>query len=160
MEPKEPEAEASQDGGAQLALNTNSSIAVETLEQVAAYDVPEEKSPHTREKEIDDKEMGDEIRYISNDEESLHIGKGMTASEKVDNMEEIALYALHVEDDRSLNPWTFRMWFLGKVTRSWTLEFYLTVCRPWIIMLRIRPSHHLQLQTSGDYSYSNVPMRG
>ncbi|KUJ19163.1 OPT superfamily oligopeptide transporter [Mollisia scopiformis] len=28
-------------------------------------------------------------------------------------MEEIALYALHVDDDPSLNPWTFRTWFLG-----------------------------------------------
>jgi hypothetical protein len=25
-------------------------------------------------------------------------------------MEEIALYALHVDDDPSLNPWTFRTW--------------------------------------------------
>jgi hypothetical protein len=117
MEPKVPEAEAPQDGGAHLAFNTNSSTGVETLEQVAAYDVSEEKKSYTRDKEIADKELGDEIRYISNDEESLHIGKGMTAAEKVENMEEIALYALHVDDDRSLNPWTFRMWFLGKVTR-------------------------------------------
>ncbi|KAK8051943.1 hypothetical protein PG993_003328 [Apiospora rasikravindrae] len=36
-----------------------------------------------------------------------------TAAEKVDNMEEIGLYALHVEDDPSLNPWTFRTWFIG-----------------------------------------------
>ncbi|KAH8887176.1 OPT superfamily oligopeptide transporter [Thozetella sp. PMI_491] len=37
----------------------------------------------------------------------------MTAAEKVEKMEEIALYALHVEDDPSLNPWTFRVLFLG-----------------------------------------------
>jgi hypothetical protein len=28
-------------------------------------------------------------------------------------MEDIALTALHVDDDPTLNPWTFRMWFLG-----------------------------------------------
>ncbi|KAK8080512.1 OPT oligopeptide transporter protein-domain-containing protein [Apiospora hydei] len=37
----------------------------------------------------------------------------ITAAEKVDNMAEIGLYALHVEDDPSLNPWTFRTWFIG-----------------------------------------------
>ena len=32
----------------------------------------------------------------------------------VANMEAIALEALHVDDDPTLNPWTFRMFFLGK----------------------------------------------
>ncbi|KAK8090769.1 OPT oligopeptide transporter protein-domain-containing protein [Apiospora phragmitis] len=36
-----------------------------------------------------------------------------TAAEKVNNMAKIGLYALHVEDDPSLNPWTFRTWFIG-----------------------------------------------
>jgi hypothetical protein len=31
----------------------------------------------------------------------------------VANMETIALKALHIDDDASLNPWTFRMFFLG-----------------------------------------------
>lgn len=31
----------------------------------------------------------------------------------VANMEEIALKALHVDDDPMLNPWTFRVFFLG-----------------------------------------------
>lgn len=35
------------------------------------------------------------------------------AFRKVQKMEEIALHALHVEDNPSLNPWTFRTWFLG-----------------------------------------------
>ena len=69
----------------------------------------DEKSPATEEKNIND-----EIRHVADDEEGLPIGKGMTASEKVENMEEIALYALHVEDDPSLNPWTFRVAFLGE----------------------------------------------
>ena len=31
----------------------------------------------------------------------------------VANMEEIALKALHVDDNPTLNPWTFRVFFLG-----------------------------------------------
>lgn len=32
----------------------------------------------------------------------------------VANTEEIALKALHVDDDPTLNPWTFRVFFLGR----------------------------------------------
>lgn len=32
----------------------------------------------------------------------------------VANMEEIALKALHTDDDPSLNPWTFRVFILGE----------------------------------------------
>lgn len=35
----------------------------------------------------------------------------------VANMEEIALKALHTDDDSTLNPWTFRTFFLGKILR-------------------------------------------
>jgi hypothetical protein len=35
------------------------------------------------------------------------------AAPVVANMEEIALKALHIDDDPTLNPWTFRMFFLG-----------------------------------------------
>jgi hypothetical protein len=48
----------------------------------------------------------------------------------VANMEEIALKALHTDDDSSLNPWTFRTFFLGKLlieyqTRSALLLLFL-----------------------------------
>jgi hypothetical protein len=39
----------------------------------------------------------------------------------VANMEDIALKALHVDDDPSLNPWTFRMFFLGMFAPLWQL---------------------------------------
>ena len=48
------------------------------------------------------------IRYETNNVEVAG-RKPMVA-----NMEEIALKALHVDDDATLNPWTFRMLFLGK----------------------------------------------
>lgn len=40
------------------------------------------------------------------------------------NMEEIALKALHVDDDPTLNPWTFRVFFIGwspPIAACWTL---------------------------------------
>lgn len=42
--------------------------------------------------------------------EDGRFGKGKVVA----NMEEIALKALHVDDDPTLNPWTFRMFFLGQ----------------------------------------------
>lgn len=33
--------------------------------------------------------------------------------EEPPNMEQIALKALHVDDDPTLNPWTFRVFFIG-----------------------------------------------
>src|SRR3569833_1629884 len=59
-------------------------------------------------------DINDVIRSVPSDEESsTHVGKGMTASEKVENMEEIALYALHVDVVFFLFLWLFRTWFLG-----------------------------------------------
>jgi len=46
------------------------------------------------------------VRYKTRDSERA-------AEPLVANMETIALKALHVDDDSSLNPWTFRMLFLG-----------------------------------------------
>jgi OPT family oligopeptide transporter len=46
------------------------------------------------------------VRYETRDSETA-------AEPVVANMETIALKALHVDDDFSLNPWTFRMFFLG-----------------------------------------------
>ena len=37
------------------------------------------------------------------------------------NMEDMALKALHVDDDPTLNPWTLRMWFLGESVASFLI---------------------------------------
>ena len=96
-------------GDPALAFNTGHATGIEALEELGVHDISERK-PHVA-NEKDEKGPSDEIRYVPSDEESQPtIGKGMTAAEKVDNMEEIALYALHVDDDPSLNPWTFRTW--------------------------------------------------
>ncbi len=39
--------------------------------------------------------------------------RGVGEPKVVANMEEIALKALHVDDDPTLNPWTFRMFLIG-----------------------------------------------
>lgn len=44
----------------------------------------------------------------------------------VANMEEIALKALHTDNDPTLNPWTFRTFFLGKFW-SWPVGFPYSV---------------------------------
>ena len=63
------------------------------------------------------KSSKDESRCGSDDSEFASVLQRRTAAEKVDKMSEIGLYALHVEDDPSLNPWTFRTWFIGELPR-------------------------------------------
>jgi hypothetical protein len=48
------------------------------------------------------------VRYETNDVEASN-------EPVVANMETIALKALHVDDDPTLNPWTFRMFALGNL---------------------------------------------
>jgi hypothetical protein len=93
-------------GDAQLAFATSHDAGVVALEELGVHDV-NEKQTHAQTEGFDSKGYDEgEVRYVPTDEETLGIGKGMTAAQKVDNMEEIALYALHVEDDPTLNPWT------------------------------------------------------
>jgi hypothetical protein len=137
-------------GDPAMAFNTGHSTGIEALEELGVHDVSERKVPISTRDEKDGKEALDEIRYVPADEESFGIGKGMTAAEKVDNMEEIALYALHVDDDPSLNPWTFRTWlYVGSdvfdASSPNTFEFYIHIAahqfgadlsQSWYLVLR------------------------
>lgn len=111
-------------GNPEDAFLTGHSTGIEALSELGVHDIRAErrktdtdektaaKDTQTDEKKHDN--INDEISRVPDDEETIMpIGKGMTAQEKVENMEEIALYALHVEDDPSLDPWTFRTWALG-----------------------------------------------
>lgn len=103
-------------GDPDVAFTSSRQEGIQALQELGVHTtVPfSEKGPiREQDNEEGGKNLNDEIRGIADDEETMPIGKGMTAAEKVQNMEEIALYALHVEDDPSLNPWTFRTWFLG-----------------------------------------------
>lgn len=96
-------------GSVELAFNTGRSTGIDTLQELGVEMAPEKKPHSTEKSDEDEKGHTDEIRYVPTDEENISIGKGMTAAQKVDDMAEIALYALHVEDDESLNPWTVRL---------------------------------------------------
>ena len=105
-----------------------------------------------------EKNLNDEIRGVPEDEEAMPIGKGMTAAEKVSDMSEIALYALHVEDDPSLNPWTFRTWFLGT---SWTLVVVSSVTsdnihRPWSLSILRYSCNDLSVQAARHRAVSHL----
>lgn len=93
-------------GDTAIAFNTGHSSGVEALEALGVHNVSEKRSHGTENINLEEKGATEEIRYVAHDVETIEMGKGMTAAEKVDNMEEIALFALHVEDDFDLNPWT------------------------------------------------------
>lgn len=62
-------------------------------------------------------------------------------------MEDIALTALHVDDDPTLNPWTFRMWFLGKhASNKHRLE--LTMVRIRSFRIWFGPCNHFPVQAT------------
>ncbi|RDW70319.1 hypothetical protein BP5796_08716 [Coleophoma crateriformis] len=99
------------------AFNTGHTTGIEALEELGVHTLPNESSEKGRisvgqypaKGEVDN-----QIQDVSAGEDEIPAEKhGMSAADMVDNMEEIALYAIHTDDDPSLNPWTFRMWFLG-----------------------------------------------
>lgn len=108
-------------GDPALAFNTGRSTGIGALEELGVHDVSERKVPVSASDEKDENGISDDIRYVSTDDE-FGIGKGMTAKEKVDDMEQIALYALHVDDDPTLNPWTFRTWLYVDSTPAFCFE--------------------------------------
>lgn len=89
-----------------MAFNTGHSSGIEALEALGVHNVAEKRTNAPENINFEEKGISEEIRYVSHEVETIEMGKGMTAAEKVDNMEEIALFALHVEDDSELNPWT------------------------------------------------------
>lgn len=56
----------------------------------------------------------------------------------VANTEEIALKALHIDDDPSLNPWTFRMYFLGAYILPWIQSLLLISLQDLDCLLSVR----------------------
>jgi hypothetical protein len=106
-------------GNPEIAFATSREAGIEALGELGVVDTRDEKLGHSETMDRtdsagDEKGSANEVHQVTTDEESLGIGQGMTAAEKVENREEIALHALHVDDDPSLNPWTFRTAFLGE----------------------------------------------
>ncbi|KAF5120861.1 hypothetical protein E5D57_013197 [Metarhizium anisopliae] len=48
------------------------------------------------------------------------VGEGLSRNrwnsrpDSINSVDDLVTKVLHVDDDPSLNPWTFRMWFIGK----------------------------------------------
>ena len=39
--------------------------------------------------------------------------------DSIDSVEDLVTKIIHADDDPNLNPWTFRMWFIGKSNPLW-----------------------------------------
>ena len=52
---------------------------------------------------------------------------------------------IHATDDPTLNPWTFRVWFLGKKLFVSSMLQRLTYTRTWLIHIWRHARHHLLL---------------
>lgn len=106
------------------AFVTGTASGLEALEELGVHmetDGDVERTPegrlnnHHEKAGTDDKAGGvEEICAVSLDEEEVAFEKNATAADKLRDMTKVALYALHVDDDVSLSPWTFRTWFLGE----------------------------------------------
>lgn len=72
-------------------------------------DLPEEKMDVYSNMVAEKESTENLVRYETNDAELA--GEKRMVEEA--NMETIALKALHIDDDPTLNPWTFRMFLLG-----------------------------------------------
>ncbi len=71
----------------------------------------------------DTKQSSGTQSHSNDDEKALHVAEGSSEflpaySEEgghapISTAKDLVTQVIHVEDDPTLNPWTFRMWFLG-----------------------------------------------
>lgn len=134
------------------AFNTGHASGIEALEELGVHILPEKENIEKGRVSVGQRatkgNADDQIRNASVDEDGFPAEKhDMSAADMVDNMEEIALYALHTEDDPSLNPWTFRTWFLGMLIwlDQHPARARLTHCRAWACGLFINFGHHISI---------------
>jgi hypothetical protein len=72
----------------------------------------------------------------------------------VETSEELVTEVLHVEDDPTLNPWTFRTWFLGMRPMQIHGKNLMGMFRDRFSHIRRRVGHHIPIQAA-DYSGFN-----
>lgn len=90
---------------------TSSSDAIRSLNKKGAREVPADESGPCGD------EIGSTESVLGYETTDIELsGLGLVAA----NMETIGLRALHTDDDPTMNPWTFRMFFLG-------MSFYIRV---------------------------------
>jgi len=103
-------------------------------------------------------DLGDKRVYTSTESLTRYSTSGGDDAENfgrkpvVANMEDMALKALHVDDDPSLNPWTFRMFILGRNCNLSSFVFSIWVLtqphRIGTLCLRLGPCDYLLVQAT------------
>lgn len=84
--------------------STEMDAGVLSMELERNYSYTSSSSTSIKEKTV----VRETVKDVSTEEEGWDKSKGAP------NMEQIALKALHVDDDPTLNPWTFRVFFIGE----------------------------------------------
>ena len=81
----------------------------------------------------------------------------------VSTAEELVTNILHVDDDPTLNPWTFRMWFIGEFIYTDTLmreqssQSELTTARYRPLCLWRHPRNDLLFQAADPFRLRHIP---
>lgn len=97
------------------------------------------------------KDRDDDIHYTGSDSASFdaakedHFGEAIVVTDAKD----LLTHVIHVDDDPTLSPWTFRTAFLGKEYLGFrTAESADIPCRYWTGHLRFSPAGNLLFQTA------------
>jgi hypothetical protein len=74
--------------------------------------------PKTQQFEAGEKEPAQYLEYVEEEDDVVTIEKDLSQeadkqNEAPSTAKDLVSQVLALEDDPSLNPWTFRMWFLG-----------------------------------------------
>jgi hypothetical protein len=73
--------------------------------------------PKTQAFEAEEKEPAQYVEYVEEEDDVVAIEKDLQEAgkqkEAPSTAKDLVSQVLALEDDPSLNPWTFRMWFLG-----------------------------------------------
>ena len=80
-------------------------------------------------------------------------------SEPVTSARDLVTQVIHVDDDPTLSPYTFRTFFLGELVFPKSISVVLTKARYRSVHLRIRPAGDLLLQATDHLRVRGVPLR-
>ena len=87
------------------------------------------------------------LQYHTDDVELSEFGQVDAKVVDDPNMETVALEALRIRDDSQLNPWTFRMFFLGMFSVTMSTMISSHPFRHRAVCLWLRASNDIPLQT-------------
>jgi hypothetical protein len=106
------------------------------------YDDKVSSSPHSESRSLSDKDkdaMGEKaVKTTSAELPYYRDEEGRNDEIHIDTVEEIVKTVITVEDDPTLNPWTFRVFFIGMRIPLLAMMVLITD-RTWTCCLRISP---------------------